>query len=188
MWAYSVEGQVFDREGQPLAGIRVEVHEMTTSLSLPGLERQGKQRLLATGHTDGQGFFRLDLGSGPFHGRVLLECGSPDNWDRVRYAPPAPRDITRDLRRSSRAVQTVLVEDASGWAELVASIARAGGPETKRGKILRRYGHPRETVTLEDGRVEWRYPNVTYVFQGDTLVESRHRDHPLKVSSAKETS
>jgi len=89
----------------------------------------------------------------------------------VRQA--GPREATLDLRREGRAIVNCLVRDASGWRELAHEIARNGGPQSKRGQILRRYGMPPERLTRADGRVEWRYASVTYVFEGDTLVEAR---------------
>ncbi|MDQ7005621.1 MAG: hypothetical protein Q9Q40_00130 [Acidobacteriota bacterium] len=180
--AYVVEGQVFDEAGRGLAAVPVVAVERFEHLSLPGLERPAEVREVGRTRTDAAGFYRLDLGSGPFKGRIVLRFGGGPGWDRVRYAPPEEKNITRLLRRRSRAVVNCRVGDAPGWAEVEHAIARAGGPESKRGRILRRHGMPRETLTLQNGAVEWRYPRVTYVFHGDDLVESRRRPAPRQVS------
>ncbi|HHN73992.1 MAG TPA: hypothetical protein ENK10_02060 [Acidobacteria bacterium] len=180
--AYVVEGQVFDEAGQGLATVTVVAVERFEHLTLPGMERPAREQVIARARTDAAGFYRLDLGTGPFRGRIVLRVGGGSGWDRVRYAVPAEKNLTGELRRRPRVVANCRVEDAVGWAEVEHAIARAGGPQTRRGRVLRRHGLPLETRTTEDGAVEWHYPRVTYVFRGDSLVESRPEPAPRQVS------
>ncbi len=168
-----IEGQVFDGQGRPLAGLAVSVVERTGGGPFPELADPEQERELAREASDNHGFFRIDLGSRELRGQVLVRCYDPRKWDSLRYAAPEDRDVTRALRERSRVIVTVLVADAAGWAELAREIARVGGAESDRGRVLRRAGPPPETVVQKDGQVEWRYPAVVYVFRDGVLVDTR---------------
>jgi hypothetical protein len=168
-----IEGQIFDRDGRPLAGLTVQVIERTGGGPIPGLAAPEKVQEIGRAESDPRGFFRVELGSRTLNGQILVRCHDPEKWDRVRYAPPLDRDATRALAGRGRAVVTCLVEDAAGWAELAREIERSGGPESDRGRILRRMGAPPETVVQKAGQVEWRYPEVVYVFRDGVLVDTR---------------
>lgn len=179
----TLEGQVFDRQGMPLPGITVQV-VLRTSPSIFQAPREEKEVRRAT--TDSQGFFKLDLGSGTLPGRLVLRCHDPEHWDFVRYTPPPDRDITGRMNPQGRAIANCLVEDAPGWAGLFREIQRAGGPDTEKGKILRRLGMPPEKVALEGGGEEWRYPGAIFVFQGERLTATRQAGKPVPAAE-KET-
>jgi hypothetical protein len=169
----TIEGQVFDRQGQPLAGVFVEVLHVSTPAPL-SLERgERKQTRLARAETGEAGFFRVDLRETPARGEIFVRCDVSEGWDGLRYAAPEPDEVGDALRARGYAVAALLAEDARGWPELRREIERAGGPRTKRGTILRSHGLPPETLTTVEGRTLWRYPHVTYVFEGETLVETR---------------
>ncbi len=171
-----MEGQIFDGEGRPLPALRVQIIERTGGSVIPGIRRPVAEIVVATAETDGAGFYSVDLGARRFRGDVLVRFHDAERWDALRYEPAQDRKITRDLRRKEHVVANCSVADARGWAELAHEIERAGGVGTKRGQILRRHGMPQETVSLEGGVVEWRYPGVIYVFRNGELVESKRRD------------
>ncbi len=173
--AYKVEGQVFDREGSPLAGIEVTVLERGSGSPLDALRRDLDDRVVIRKKTDAHGLFRVDLNIPKTSGRVVVRCYDREAWDHLRYEPPRDVDVTNDLRRRGHAVVSCAIEDAPAWSELVHQIERAGGAGTPRGKILRAHGIPKEVIATAGGTVEWKYPLVSYVFEQGTLVRTIER-------------
>jgi hypothetical protein len=171
--AAEVRGQVFDASGDALEGVTVAVFEQARGgrSVFGGSEQPPEPTRVASDETDAQGLYRIELGARKFTGEVFVRCVGGPGWDDLRYALPEPRDIGRELRRGKDVSATFRVEDAPGWHELQREIERVGGLDSKRGKILRRRGMPPETLTTVDGRVEWRYPGVTFVFDGEELVD-----------------
>jgi hypothetical protein len=171
--AAEVRGQVFDSSGEPLAGVTVAVFETEGGgrSVFGGSEPAPEPTRVASTQTNEQGLYTIELGARQFGGDVFVRCVGGPGWDDLRYALPKPRDVTRELRDGKDVSATFRVRDAPGWHELQREIQRAGGPNSKRGKILRRRGLPPETLTTVEGRVEWRYPGVTFVFEGEELVD-----------------
>ncbi|RMG48482.1 MAG: hypothetical protein D6718_01740 [Acidobacteria bacterium] len=167
-----VEGQVFDDAGRPVPGVVVQVVAQQAGFLQRLTGKPPRATEVGRAVTDDSGLFRIELPSAPLHGRLFAWCGATGPWDGLRYERPAPRDITRDLRRGHASV-VFRLPDAHAWAELRREIDRAGGPESARGRILRHHGLPPERVVGLDGREEWIYPGVTYVFSGGELVETR---------------
>ncbi|UCF67012.1 MAG: hypothetical protein JSV80_14695 [Acidobacteriota bacterium] len=178
--AATIEGQIFDRDAVPLAGVTLRVlTQRSTALDrLTGQPSDARE--VARGVTDDQGFFRIVVDDPPAHTRLWVLCDAKAGWDRVRYALPEPRDVARRLRRDGHAVLALAVEDAPGWPDVAHEIKRSGGVRSPRGSVLRRYGLPPEMVTQIDGREQWRYPEVTFVFDRERLVET----HPAEVARA----
>lgn len=171
----TIEGQVFDAGGRPLAGIRVAVLERGTGSPFDVLRRDLAAREVVRRPTDRAGLFRIDLHVPDVSGRLFVRCYDEESWDHVRYGVPQDVDVTHDLRRRGRAVVTCKVDDSPVWQELAHRIERVGGVATERGRILRAHGLPAETVTKADGFTEWRYDAVSYVFDGETLVRTEER-------------
>lgn len=170
--AATVEGQLFDRSGAPLAGVSVAVLERTGGNPL-GLGGPAVDETLGSVSTDRQGFFAFDTGPRSVRGRVIVRVAGGAGWDARRFVAPVDRDVTAPLRDRGRAVVAIPVDDAPGWTELQREIVRVGGPESDRGRILRSQGMPPETVAQNDGVVEWRYPGVSYLFKDGALVDTR---------------
>ena len=177
--ASGVEGQVFDGEGRPLAGVTVRVVQVPPAPLLP---RKGEGAPppveIARTRTDESGFFHLDLAGWRPRGKVLLYVGDRGPWDGLRYARPAPRDLTRELRRRGGATVTIRVVDAPGWADLQAAIERAGGARTTLGRLLRRHGFPRRILADASGRLEYDFGQVRHVVRAGGTKASREQPRP----------
>lgn len=156
-----VEGQMFDTDGNPIAGAPVKI--VGQFGKIPFSNKPPTERELIAGTTDPYGFFALELSDDRGADRMLVRSFEATRWDHVRHAPEPDVDVTRDLRRHGRAIVTLKIDDASGWAELQREWMRVGA-NTARGKILRTHGYPAETIQRSDGGVEWRYPSVRYQF------------------------
>jgi len=171
----TIEGQVFDANGRPLAGVHVAVFEKGTGSPFDLLRRDLAAREVVSRPTDRHGLFRIDLQLPDASGRLLVRCYDEARWDHLRYDVPGDIDVTPDLRRRGRAIVTCRVDDAPVWRELAHRIERVGGLSSERGRILRAHGLPAETLTASDGSIEWRYDAVSYVFEGETLVRTEER-------------
>ncbi len=186
VFAAVIEGQVFDEEGKALSNQELVIVERKSEALFAELESPGGPELeVLRGRTDKGGFYRLDLGARTFHGAVFVRVEPSAGWDGVRYAVPADYKIKRILGQDAVIVVNIKVEDAACWKELTREIARSGGAGSKRGKILRRHGFPREVLTRLEGITEWRFPGVTYVFKGDELIEARRDADAAKISQAR---
>jgi len=174
-----VEGQIFDETGQPLAGVTVRLVHRTGGGLIPAFSADVQEEELASGVSDRNGFFAVELKQEvPPRGRLLLRCFDSARWDGVRYAPPVDHEIGLELRRDARALAMCRVADAPGWAAVAKAIARAGGATTAKGRVLRSAGLPQQVVPVDGGRTEWRYHGTTYVFAGEELVETRAEGTP----------
>jgi len=171
-WASTIEGQIFDRDGKPLAGAVVRVVESSSGGFFAPANGAGEEREVARVAADRHGFFKFDLGPRTVRGPVLVRCHDEANWDQLRYAAPPDKDVGPALRERARAVVACLVNDAPGWPALSREIARVGGSESDRGRVLRRMGLPPETFVGTDGQIEWRYPGAVYAFRDGILVTS----------------
>ncbi|RMF74951.1 MAG: carboxypeptidase regulatory-like domain-containing protein [Acidobacteria bacterium] len=170
----TIDGQVFDAEGRPLAGVSVVLVDRAAGLA--ALARGEQEIELGRARTDRLGFFRIEADLSESVGRLLVRCVADRHWDVRRYELPVDVDITTPLRERRHAIATLLVRDAPGWRELRRAIVRAGGARTERGRILRTHGLPPETVTSLDGRSVWIYPSARYVFDpAGRLVEADRR-------------
>ncbi len=177
--ASGVEGQVFDDEGKPLAGVTVRVVQVPPAPLLPRKGGQAPAPVeIARARTDEGGFFHLDLAGWRPRGKVLLLVGDRGPWDALRYARPEPRDITRELRRRAGATVTVRVADAPGWADLRTAIERAGGTRTTLGRLLRRHGFPRRILADASGRLEYDFGGVRHVVRAGAPGTGREQPRP----------
>lgn len=170
----TIEGQMFDGEGLPVAGATVLLVGLYDVPLLPiASSKPPTEKLLNRATTDAQGFFTVSVPTGSSAERVLLRSTDPASWDRIRFAPLADVDVTRDLKRRGHAIVTLAVTDAAGWQELARELRKLG-PESPRGKILRRRGYPQVTVQAPGGGLEWRYADTVYIFAADgSLTETR---------------
>jgi hypothetical protein len=182
--AAAIEGQVFDGDGVSLSGVRVVlVHEPAAGLFTASDEKP-EPSVVADTRTDEAGFFRLSVPAElPRGGTLEVRVRPTRQWDHLRYAPPAPMRLDDEARRGGTEIVTIVVEDARAWREIEREIRRVGGADTDRGRLLRRLGLPPEVVARADGRIEWRYPDVTYVFQDAELVETRRSSRARRSSS-----
>ncbi len=177
--AAGVDGQVFDGEGQPLRGVVVRIVQAPPAPLFPRRDGETPREVeISRATTDSGGFFHLDLGGWVPRGRILLRVGDLGPWDVLRYARPAPRDLTADIRRRGSATVAVRVADAPGWPDLRAALERVGGAGTPLGRLLRRYGFPRTIVADASGRLEYDFGTVHHVVRAGAADGRGDRPRP----------
>ena len=180
-FAAGVEGQVFDGDGRPLAGVVVRAVQVPPPPILPagkGGASPGEPLEIARTRTDRAGFFHLELAGWRPRGRIQVLVGDRGPWDPVRYARPAPRDVTRDLRRGRDPRVSIRVPDAPGWPELRSAIERAGGSRSPLGRLLRRHGFPRRILADASGRLVYDFGEERHVVRAGEAGPGAARPRP----------
>lgn len=181
-FAATVEGQLFDRDGRGLGGVTIVLVERRPGL-LQTIEGGPEENVLARARSDRQGFFKIEVREPLPSGRLFVRASSGDGWDRHRYAIPADIDVTLSLNRTRHAVATLVADSAPSWPGLEKAIERAGGITTERGRILRTHGLPPETQAMPGGRVIWRYPSATYVFDAKGALIETHAEGAARANA-----
>ncbi|MBI4536454.1 MAG: carboxypeptidase regulatory-like domain-containing protein [candidate division NC10 bacterium] len=176
----AVSGRVTDATGQPVAGSPVILIGRRLELSVPGMAYVERGRREVRGVTDADGRYRFEFDPAMLGNDFTLFFHGEQTFDRVRFAQPAPLNITDRLVNLREVVVSVVLHFHPGWPEVQRQMAYYG-PESDRGKILRRHGLPqkRESSPAGEGSLEiWWYPEhgVSYSFDGDRLV--RTHDFP----------
>ena len=119
-------GVVTDREGQPLANVRVVLETTRTYFSVRHLRReQGEMRRVST-TTNGQGEYSLDWPWDSYFNHFELVVGVPVRKARAERLEELERvDVTRRALAGSPVVSAVVVQNAQFFhklRELLASI------------------------------------------------------------------
>lgn len=177
-----VTGRVTDESGQPVANTPVLVVGRSLDLVTTRMEYEERGRQEVRTVTDAQGTYRIEFVPATLGNNFYLFFYDKTGFDRVKYRPPEPLDIT-ELLRSDRTVRVnQVLQLQPSWPEVERQIAYYGA-ESDRGKILRRYGLPEKRETSGTGEaaadVWWYYTQgVSYWFSGDKLMRT-HEFTPI---------
>jgi len=168
-----VTGRVTDESGQPVANTRVVIVGRSLVLTTSGLEYEEHGRQDIRLATDAQGQYSIEFVPANLGNNFYLFFYDKTGFDRVKYRKPEPLNITLLLGRDKTVTVNQVLQRHPSWAEVERQIAFYG-PDSDRGRILRRHGLPekRETATIGDATsdVWWYYADgVSYWFAGDTL-------------------
>ena len=169
----TIEGQVFDAEGNAVAGAPVRLLMTRRLITLTELSLRDEFAEGPSTRTDEAGFFRIDLRPDPDYDYYYLRFYDRTSFDAVRYALPADEDLTGKLRAGQSVIVQRRLLDAPNWPALVRELERVGGAQSPRGRILRSLGLPDDVVSRRGGATEWRYERagVRYVIQDGEVVE-----------------
>ncbi len=177
-----VTGTVTDESGQPVAGSPVVVVGRSLELATTRMEYEehGRQEVQAT--TDAQGHYRLEFIPATLGNNFYVFFYGQQGFDGVKYRRPEPLDITELLRRDRTVTLNQVLRYAPTWPEVERQVAFYG-PNSDRGKILRKNGLPdrREPAgTGGPGSEVWWYDaaGISYWFTGDKLT-STHTFQPI---------
>ena len=180
-----VTGQVTDQSGQPVADSPVLIVARSLDLVKTRMEyvEEGRQEVRAT--TDAQGHYRIEFVPAKVGNNFTLFFYDKTGFDRVKYQAPESEDITSLLKQEQVVVNHVLQFQVA-WPEVERQVVFYG-PDSDKGKILRKHGLPdkREAAGTGDpaSEVWWYYADgVSYWFTGDTLART-HEFPPIPGAS-----
>jgi len=177
-----VMGQVTDESRQPVADTPVVIVARSLAFAEVRMQyvEQGRQEVRAT--TDAQGRYRIEFVPAKVGNNFYLFLYDKTGFDRVKYRAPESLDITSRLKQDRVVTVNQVLLFQVTWPEVERQIAFFG-PDSDRGKLLRRHGLPdkRETSGTDDGASEvwWYYADgVSYWFTGDNLART-HEFPPI---------
>jgi len=166
-------GRITDESGQPVGNtpVLIVARSLVYSASKLEYDEHGRREIRAT--TNAQGQYRIEFVPANLGNSFSLFFYDRAGFDRVKYRPPEPLDITPLLARDGTVTVNQVLRYEPSWAE-VERQAAFYGPDSNRARVLRRHGLPekRETATIgeEVSDVWWYYADgVAYFFTGDTL-------------------
>jgi len=177
-----LHGTVRDQSGAPLADYPVRLIKTKTTLNLLHFGTGTQLAEAARAQTDAEGRWELKVAPDPQFDYFYLRFYDPKTFDPVRYRVPADVDVTKRIRQKPEVVVDAVIGDHPDWST-VQGLLKELGPDSNRGKILRRLGLPerRETVGTPGGRENWWYyaQGICYQLQADSVLKIRRFDPVL---------
>jgi hypothetical protein len=163
-----VQGRVLDPDGGGVPGLPVRLFKTRRSLSVGRFSSGGQVTEASRTVTDGNGYFEIDVPRDRSYDDFMLRYYDSESFDRVKYAIPADREITKDLRGKGPIIVDLRLGYEPRWKEVQERIRRAGD-DSPMGEILRKMGIPEREqpgVGPDGPRVEWWYHTrgIVYFF------------------------
>lgn len=177
-----VTGQITDESGRPVANTPVVIVGRTLDLVTRRMEYEERERQEVRGRTDAEGRYRIELVPAAVGNNFFMFFYDKTGFDRVKYRPPEPLDITQLLDRDRTLIFNQVLRFHPAWTEVERQIAFHGA-DSEKGRILRRHGLPekRETSGTGDAAAEvwWYYADgMSYWFTGEKLTRT-HEFTPI---------
>ena len=177
-----VTGQVTDESGRPVANSSVVILGRTLDLVTRRMEYEERERQEVRGRTDAEGRYRIEFVPATVGNNFFIFFYDKTGFDRVKYRPPEPLDITQLLERDRTLIVNQVLRFHPAWTEVDRQIAFYG-PDSEKGRILRKHGlaEKRETSGTGDAAAEvwWYYADgVSYWFTGEKLLRT-HEFTPI---------
>ena len=177
-----VTGQITDESGRPVANTPVVIVGRRLDLVTRRMEYEERERQEVRGRTDAEGRYRIELVPAAVGNNFFIFFYDKTGFDRVKYRPPEPLDITQLLERDRTLIFNQVLRFHPAWTEVERQIAFHGA-ESEKGRILRKHGLPekRETSGTGDAAAEvwWYYADgVSYWFTGEKLTRT-HEFTPI---------
>jgi len=174
----TIRGQVTDATGSPVPADTVRLLK-TRKVRVLGAAPDADQAIEeARARTDAEGRFSLDAAVDHAFPFWFVRFYDPATFDGVKYRLPADLDISRQVRDGATIEAGVVLKMHPDWPQ-VRALVEEYGAASRRGQILRSLGLPSRRTPGEEGRETWEFAKagVTYVLEGDRVVETR-RDAP----------
>lgn len=177
-----VTGQITDESGRPVANTPVVIVGRRLDLVTRRMEYEERERQEVRGRTDAEGRYRIELVPAAVGNNFFMFFYDKTGFDRVKYRPPEPLDITQLLDRDRTLIFNQVLRFHPAWTEVERQIAFHGA-DSEKGRILRRHGLPekRETSGTGDAAAEvwWYYADgMSYWFTGEKLTRT-HEFTPI---------
>ena len=177
-----VTGQITDESGRPVANTPVVIVGRRLDLVTRRMEYEERERQEVRGRTDAEGRYRIELVPAAVGNNFFIFFYDKTGFDRVKYRPPEPLDITQLLDRDRTLIFNQVLRFHPAWTEVERQIAFHGA-DSEKGRILRKHGLPekRETSGTGDAAAEvwWYYADgMSYWFTGEQLTRT-HEFTPI---------
>jgi hypothetical protein len=177
-----VTGQITDESGRPVANTPVVIVGRTLEFVTLRLEYDERGRQEVKAITDAEGRYRIQFVPATVGNEFHIFFYDKTGFDRVKYRPPEPLDITQLLNRNRTLIFNQVLRFHPAWTEVERQIAFYGA-DSEKGRILRKHGLPekRETSGTGDAAAEvwWYYADgVSYWFTGEKLMRT-HEFTPI---------
>jgi len=178
-----ITGRVTDTEGRPVAATPVLLvgRDLGFALFQLGYEEMGRREARVL--TDERGEYRIETVPGQLGNNLYLFFYDREGFDHVRYARPAPVDLTKRLKDEAHLVVNQTLRNNPDWLEVV-RLRQEYGPDSHRGRILRQMGLPERREATQSGSdlvEQWHYfsRGITYVLRNGEL-SGTHQFEPIK--------
>lgn len=173
-----VMGRITGPDGNGIAGMSVRLFKTRRAIELPKFTSGGQIAEAARVSTDDSGYYEIHVPRDRAFDNYYVRFYDPATFDAVRYALPADREITKDLKRGEGLTIDVQIATRPEWPEVERRIEQLGADSPK-GKVLRALGIPEHEMmgTGPDGpREEWWYHTrgVVYFFHDGKAAGMRH--------------
>jgi hypothetical protein len=171
----SVKGTVTDAGGAPVPGHVVRLLKTRRLKSLSAPHSQSQEVEEARGKTDADGRFTIEFKTDNDFPFWYVRFYDPKEFDAVKYKVPQDVEISRAIAASTAVEVGVVLQMQPDWPK-VKGLVDQYGPASRRGQILRNLGLPSSRNPEGEEREIWVYDaaGVSYVLQGDTVIETRH--------------
>jgi hypothetical protein len=126
--------------------------------------------------------YRLEFVPADLGNNFFLFFYDKTGFDRVKYRSPEPVDLTSRLRGGRVVTVSQVLRFAPTWAEVERQIA-SYGPDSDRGRILRRHGLPEKREPSGAGgpsiEVWWYYADGVGYWFSDGRLTRTHEFQPI---------
>lgn len=177
-----VTGQITDESGQPVANTPVVVVGRTLEFVTFRLEYEERGRREVKATTDAEGRYQIQFVPATVGNDFHIFFYDKTGFDRVKYRPPEPLEITRLLAQDRTLSFNQVLRFHPAWTEVERQIAFHKA-DSEKGRILRNHGLPEKRETSGTGdtadEVWWYYADgVSYWFTGEKLIRT-HQFTPI---------
>ena len=175
----TIRGRVTDADGAPVPADTVRLLK-TRRVKVLGASPDADQAIEeARTRTDADGQYTLDAAIDNAFPFWFVRFYDPATFDGVKYSLPADRDVSRQVRAGALIDAGVVLKFHPDWPQ-VRALVEEYGAASRRGQILRSLGLPSRRTAGDEGMETWEFARagVTYVLDGDTVVETRRAQPP----------
>ena len=174
-----VSGQVKDAQGEVVPGLTLRIIKTRRIRSVSHPKSRPQEVEETRGRTDGEGRYRLELSVDPSFPFYFVRFYDPKTFDTVKYQLPPDLDISRGVESGGAVQASALLQMQADWPQVKALVDEYG-PASQRGQIIRSLGLPTRRSSAGEGRELWEFDaaGVSYVLQGDQVIETRRTKTP----------
>jgi hypothetical protein len=171
----TVRGTVTDVSGAAVPGHVVRLLKTRRLRALNNPRSQSQEVEEARTKTDAEGRFTLEFKVDNEFPFWYVRFYDPKEFDAVKYRVPQDVEISRGISGSTGVEVGAVLQIQPDWPKVKALVDQYG-PASRRGQIIRNLGLPSSQNPEGEEREIWVYDavGVSYILQGDAVIETRH--------------